>query len=86
MVVDEGSRKLIDNAVKEDDILNENVTSKGSLAVFKAQTEHFKISNRLNTRGPSTETWMRFIYYRLCPISWIASWQISSAGATGDLF
>jgi syntaxin-binding protein 1 len=26
-VVDEGSRKLIDNAVKEDDILNENVTS-----------------------------------------------------------
>lgn len=27
-MVDEGSRKLIDNAVKEDDILNENVTSK----------------------------------------------------------
>ena len=52
MVVDEGSRKLIDNAVKEDDILNENVTSKGSLAVFKAQTEHFKISNRSTTRGP----------------------------------
>ncbi|PGH02945.1 hypothetical protein AJ79_07482 [Helicocarpus griseus UAMH5409] len=27
LVVDEGSRKLIDNAVKEDDILNENVTN-----------------------------------------------------------
>lgn len=28
LVVDEASRKLIDNAVKEDDILNLNVTSK----------------------------------------------------------
>lgn len=27
LVVDEGSKRLIDNAVKEDDILNENVTS-----------------------------------------------------------
>jgi syntaxin-binding protein 1 len=35
-VVDEGSRKLIDNAVKEDDILNENVTSKDLWLVFKA--------------------------------------------------
>lgn len=26
-MVDEGSKRLIDNAVKEDDILNENVTS-----------------------------------------------------------
>ncbi|KAK2806196.1 hypothetical protein FQN50_005919 [Emmonsiellopsis sp. PD_5] len=35
LVVDEGSRKLIDNAVKEDDILNENVTSKGFNTVFQ---------------------------------------------------
>lgn len=27
MVVDEASRKLIDNVVNEDDILNENITS-----------------------------------------------------------
>jgi syntaxin-binding protein 1 len=27
LVVDEESRKLIDNVVKEDDILNENITS-----------------------------------------------------------
>jgi hypothetical protein len=32
LVVDETSRKLLDNVVKEDDILNHNVTSKhGSL-------------------------------------------------------
>lgn len=29
-MLDEGSKKLIDNAVKEDDILKENVTSKHS--------------------------------------------------------
>lgn len=31
LVLDEESRKLIDNAVKEDDILNENVTSEAQL-------------------------------------------------------
>jgi hypothetical protein len=31
LVLDEVSRKLIDNVVKEDDILNENITS---MAVF----------------------------------------------------
>jgi hypothetical protein len=27
LVIDEGAKKIIDNAVKEDDILNENIAS-----------------------------------------------------------
>jgi len=27
LVIDEGAKKIIDNVIKEDDILNENITS-----------------------------------------------------------
>lgn len=27
MIIDEGAKKIIDNVIKEDDILNENITS-----------------------------------------------------------
>jgi syntaxin-binding protein 1 len=30
LVLDEGSKKIIDNVVKEDDILNENIASRSS--------------------------------------------------------
>jgi hypothetical protein len=30
-VVDEGSRRILDNVAKEDDVLNENVTSEATL-------------------------------------------------------
>ena len=32
LVLDEGSKKIIDNVVKEDDILNENIASRFSEA------------------------------------------------------
>jgi hypothetical protein len=32
LVLDEGSKKIIDNVVKEDDILNENIASRSSAA------------------------------------------------------
>jgi syntaxin-binding protein 1 len=32
LVLDEGSKKIIDNVVKEDDILNENIASRSSNA------------------------------------------------------
>jgi len=31
LVLDEGSKKIIDNVVKEDDILNENIASRSLL-------------------------------------------------------
>ena len=46
-MVDEGSRKILDNVAKEDDILNENVTSEITQAQkYPHKLMARKISNR----------------------------------------
>lgn len=66
-MVDENSRKLINAAIKEEEILNLNVSSELDCAP-RAQPDmlrsHFtpQMSNRSNTDGRLTRTWMRFTY------------------------
>ena len=66
LVVDETSRKLIDNAVSEDDILNLNVTSKPNILIdnriASANDLSCKMSSRSRKSGNPT-LWMRCISY-----------------------
>lgn len=53
LVVDDRSRKLIDNTVREDDILNENVTSEEAVSSLGVQLLIvIKILSKLSTRDP----------------------------------
>ena len=72
--MDEGSRKLIDNAVSQDDILNLNVTGK-SACEWKRGTRvrqsdpadmngFRKTLSRSSTGGRGALKWMRCISYR----------------------
>ena len=57
MVVDEGSRKLIDNVLREDDILNENVTSKPSAgSVQHPHTHNYADIEQIETKRPPNPT------------------------------
>lgn len=76
LVVDETSKKLIYNAVSEDDILNLNVTSM-SPSVWTTEGLHWlncrvKMSSRSNIGGRPTRGWTRSTSCRRKRISWIA--------------
>lgn len=66
LVTDEGSRKIIDNAVKEDDILNHNIASTYYLSELSCQlvppeadayAEYKQTSNASRRKGPKTLAW-----------------------------
>jgi syntaxin-binding protein 1 len=52
LVIDESSKKIIDNVVKEDDILNENIASKWNMkAKNDCMLSADKISRESRRRG-----------------------------------
>lgn len=61
-MVDEDSKKLIDNVTKDEDILNLNVTSKLTYWRLEDLSNTEKTSSRSNTNGRRTLTWMRSIF------------------------
>lgn len=86
-MLDEKSRKLINGAVKEEEILNMNISSElfsveplcGSL--LKSITTP-QMSNRSSTDGRQTQIWMGYTFSRRKAGSSIASWPISRLGDT----
>ncbi len=50
LVIDEAAKKIIDNVVKEDDILNENIASKWHMENYRDELKMGKISRGLRTR------------------------------------
>lgn len=85
LVVDEESRKLMDNAVKEDDILNENVTRTLTVVdVVMGFLTSRQMSNRLPRRDARIRTRMRFISC-LRSHTWLtASYPTWSGAATEE--
>ena len=51
LVIDEAAKKIIDNVVKEDDILNENIASKLHMEIHRDELRMSKISRGLRIRG-----------------------------------
>jgi len=51
LVIDEGSKKILDNVVKEDDILNENIASTSHAEESKINAESGQILRGLRSGG-----------------------------------
>lgn len=71
LVTDEGSRKILDNSVKEDDILNHNIASMYHPPRLKlappevgADTQYAQTSNVSRRKGPKTRAWTPYISSR----------------------
>jgi hypothetical protein len=63
LVIDESSKKIIDNVVKEDDILNENIASKWNMkAKNDCMLSADKILRESRRRGKLIPIWMQYTY------------------------
>jgi len=51
LVIDEGSQKILDNVVKEDDILNENIASTWHAGLPRTSAESGQILRGSRRRG-----------------------------------
>jgi hypothetical protein len=88
LVVDEQTKKLLDNILKEDDILDKNITSASSHPV-RSTMRHVKLTTRFgrqisrsSSTSGSSRTWTPCTYSPLCHTSSTASWRISSEDGT----
>jgi len=89
LVLDPDSRRLVDNVLDTDEILNENITSKIHHPLFLTKTHAStkpslprpQISNPSSTPAPQTRTSMPFTSSPLTLTSWIVCWQTLPADA-----
>lgn len=87
LVVDENSRKLINAALKEEEILNLNVSSELYLPRIQdgilRSIVSLQMSNRSNIDGCPTRIWTRFTYCHRSHGSSTALWRTSRRRDTG---
>jgi hypothetical protein len=68
LVIDETAKKIIDNVVKEDDILNENIASMWQAGTGVQLGNIPQISRGSRKRENPTPTWTLYTFYLHNPI------------------
>lgn len=70
LIVDEDSKRILDNVLKQDDILNENITSELRLgAKDRGKSHSLQMSRILKTGGRGTQRSMRYTFSQQSHIS-----------------